>query len=196
MVTHSSKYPFRWCSFLSCLLLTDERAVYTTNPNGTAGTAEHKLWFQKAPFSWLSNLEASCQSQALLLGSSYMTTHMGFSYTLISLSQQDKNNKTTQAPGAPYLNSTLQNCEVGTIQIYPARKDTSITSGNSWTWGDTNAAVSGPIRLMMVPQNIVTDGLSVGQRVVRHPQSYLASDSLIPGSVSTVLRHCQEFPES
>ncbi|KAG6355297.1 hypothetical protein INS49_003258 [Diaporthe citri] len=67
---------------------------------------------------------------------------MGFSYTLISLSHQDKNNKTTQAPGAPYLNSTLQDCEVGTIQVYPARKDTSVTSGNSWTWGDTNAAAN------------------------------------------------------
>lgn len=104
-----------------------------------------------------------------MLGSSYMTTHMGFSYTLISLSQQDENNKTIQAPGAPYLNSTLQDCEVGTIQVYPARKDTSVTSGNSWTWGDTNAAVSGPIRLMMVLRDIVTDGFSVGQRVLRHP---------------------------
>lgn len=183
--------------FLSCFLLTNKRAVYTTNPNGTAGTAEHKLWFQKAPFSWLSNLEASCQSQALMLGSSYMTTHMGFSYTLISLSQQDKNNKTIQSPGAPYLNSTLKDCEVGSIQVYPARKDTSVTSGNSWTWGDTNAAVSGLIRLMTVARNIVTDGLPVvGQCVLRHPQSYLAGDSLIPGSVSTVFRHCQEFPQS
>lgn len=169
MVIPSSEHPFPWSVFLTCLWLTHIRAVYTTNPNGTAGTAEHKLWFQKAPFSWLSNLEASCQSQALMLGSSYMTTHMGFSYTLISLAQQDKNNKTIQAPGAPYLNSTLQDCEVGTIQIYPARKDTSVTSGNSWTWGDTNAAVSGPIRLMQAAQSIVTDGISAGQCVLRHP---------------------------
>jgi hypothetical protein len=143
VVISSSKLFFRRDRvFLDCLLLTYTRAVYTTNPNGTAGTAEHKLWFQKAPFSWLSNLEASCQSQALMLGSNYMTTHMGLSYTLISLSQQDENNKTTQSPGTPYLNNTLQDCEVGTIQIYPTRKDTSLRSPNSWTWGDTYAAVS------------------------------------------------------
>lgn len=82
-----------------------------------------------------------------MLGSNYMTTHMGFSYTLISLSQQDENNKTRQSPGAPYLNNTLQDCEVGTIQIYPARKDTSLSSPNSWTWGDTYAAVSHSTRL-------------------------------------------------
>lgn len=97
-----------------------------------------------------------------MLGSSYMTTHMGFSYTLISLSQQDENNKTTQSPGAPYLNSTLQDCEVGTVQVYPARKDTSLTSGNSWTWGDTHAAVSNPTRLTMVARHIVTNRLFPG----------------------------------
>ncbi|KAL1866692.1 hypothetical protein Daus18300_006636 [Diaporthe australafricana] len=67
---------------------------------------------------------------------------MGFSYTLISLSQQDENNKTLQTPGAPYLNNTLQDCEVGTIQVYPGRKDTSMKSANSWTWGDTYAAAN------------------------------------------------------
>lgn len=104
-----------------------------------------------------------------MLGSSYMTTHMGFSYTLISLSQQDKNNKTIQSPGAPYLNSTLQDCEVGTIQIYPARKDTSMRSGNSWTWGDTHAAVSRPTQLTIVRRIIATNRVSLGQRVLRHP---------------------------
>lgn len=181
---------------LSCLLLTDKRAVYTTNPNGTAGTAGHKLWFQKAPFSWLSNLEASCQSQALMLGSTYMTTHMGFSYTLISLSRQDENNKTIQTPGAPYLNSTLKDCEVGSIQVYPARKDTSMRSGNSWTWGDTHAAVSSPARLTIVPRNTVTDIFSAGQCILRHTCSCLARDSLIPSSIPTVVRHCQEFSQS
>lgn len=92
-----------------------------------------------------------------MLGSTYMTTHMGFSYTLISLSHQDENNKTIQAPGAPYLNSTLKDCEVGTLQVYPARKDTSMTSANSWTWGDTHAAVRDLTRLAMVPRNIMTD---------------------------------------
>lgn len=82
-----------------------------------------------------------------MLGSTYMTTHMGFSYTLISLSQQDENNKTLQTPGAPYLNNTLQDCEVGTIQVYPGRKDTSMKSANSWTWGDTYAAVSNAAHL-------------------------------------------------
>ncbi|KAI3392301.1 hypothetical protein diail_5909, partial [Diaporthe ilicicola] len=150
-------YPFRWFTWaavIGCLCASvlftvlnlgtngySLEAIYTTNPNGTAGTAE-KQWFQKPPFSWVGNLEASCQSQALMLGSNYMTTHMGFSYSLISLSYQDENNKTTQSPGTPYLNSTLQDCEVGTVQVYPARKDTSMQSANSWTWGDTYAAAN------------------------------------------------------
>lgn len=178
------------------MLLTHKRAVYTTNPNGTAGTAEHKLWFQKAPFSWLSNLEASCQSEALMLGSNYMTTHMGFSYTLISLSQQDENNKTRQSPGAPYLNNTLQDCEVGTIQIYPARKDTSLSSPNSWTWGDTYAAVSHFTRLTILFRTSVADRIHIGKCVMRRPWSCCISDCLFPGPIPAVFRHCQELPKS
>ncbi|KAK2601450.1 hypothetical protein N8I77_010899 [Diaporthe amygdali] len=151
-------YPFRWFTWaavIGCICASvlftvlnlgtsgySLEAVYTTNPNGTTGTAEHELWFQKPPFSWIGNLQASCQSQALMLGSNYMTTHLGFSYNLVSLSQQDSNNKTIQSPGAPYLNSTLRECEVGSIQVYPTRKDTSLTSANSWTWGDTYAAAN------------------------------------------------------
>lgn len=114
------------------------------NPNGTAGTAAHEYWFQKPPFSWFSKLEASCESQTIILGSTYLTTNMGLSYTLTSLSTTDHNNKTTMLPGTPYTNNTMENCVVGTINIYPERRDYSLISSNSWTWGKTYAAVSDP----------------------------------------------------
>lgn len=137
-------YPFRWFTpvFVSlaaafAVLFTfinlaadgyTQKVVYTTSPNSTMG--EHH-WYMKAPWSWISTAQFSCQSPGITIGSPYYTSNQNTaSYTV-------ENMNTTLPPATDgaaeaevyaglnaqslgittYMNNTLRSCEMETMEV-------------------------------------------------------------------------------
>ena len=75
-------YPFPWFDYVVAVFLIictviftvlnfatsgyNLKTVYTTDPNSTLA---HHYWFQKAPWSWLNSIEATCDAASLPTGS-------------------------------------------------------------------------------------------------------------------------------
>ena len=116
-------------------------SIYTTSPNTTIST---EYWFNKAPWSWGDKLKPTCQAQNIPIGYSFFTTNLGLSYTLKSVTQYDpKANETIHLPSLPYLNQTLQDCEIDSVILYTKKSDVS-ENGNGawWSWGDSTGGAT------------------------------------------------------
>lgn len=107
--------------------------VYTTDPNGTL--AENQ-WFQKAPWTLMAKVEASCQSQGLALTTQLFTTQLGLTYQLANVWSYADDGNVIISPSLTYLNNTLNNCSVNNILI-DARNSNSVGNSPYWAWKAT-----------------------------------------------------------
>lgn len=117
------------------------KTIYTTSPNETIA---EQHWYTKAPWTWSDKLKATCQAQNLPIGYQFFTTNLGLSYTLDSVTQYNKaTNQTVHLPSLPYLNQTLEDCQIDQVVLYMRKNDQS-ENGHSawWSWGDSTGAAT------------------------------------------------------
>lgn len=111
--------------------------LYTVDPNSTLVT---KYWFNALPFAWGDvKLQPTCQDIEIPFGYQFMTTNSGFYYTLNSVIYHSET-PDQQRSSLPYLNNTLKNCQVTTIDIILNKADNS-SPGNHywWSWMESSA---------------------------------------------------------
>ena len=109
----------------------DLQLQYTPDVNDTM---DADYWFQSPPFSWLSLTAVSCQPALLTTGSTYVTSNLGFIYTLDRLWQGGPFWAPDHVlPAVAYMNSSLHDCSVRAIEIDFATSD--VSSGfDWWSW--------------------------------------------------------------
>ncbi|KAF7193074.1 hypothetical protein HII31_05635 [Pseudocercospora fuligena] len=161
------------------------QSIYTTDPNSTVS---HREWYQKAPFSWLSNMDATCQAAILTAGSQYLTTGRGFVYTLDQMRLDATNGSGSGVlSSTAYKNVTLKDCDVVQISINLARADQSRYAKNRWAWGATTAQAitmctvesdNGPVGLnftMILPEVESRSGSQITENVLRQSKTAKAN---------------------
>lgn len=105
--------------------------IRTIDPNTTEA---EDYWFNNKIFTFGDQqLEPDCQGELLQVGDQFMTTNMGLSYTVWQVFT------TSQIAGVPqqyssvaYLNNTLENCRVNTVNIYLKKADASEPPATRW----------------------------------------------------------------
>jgi len=111
-------------------------SIYTTDPNTTENTYR---WFQRAPFSWISENGANCQPALLTAGATYVTSNRAFTYSLNRMRTVGSNSQTFSAAG--YQNTTMEDCQISSISVDLLRRDNTRVAADQdfWSWGATTA---------------------------------------------------------
>jgi hypothetical protein len=133
----------------------DLQPIYTSDPNSTEA---EQNWYQNKFFTWgTDNLEPKCQHTEITVGDQFMTTNLGLQYTVNAMSLQPYGSDSIQQISTvSYLNNTLENCQIDSINI-ALRKDDSAAQGDYswWSWTDSYAEA-------MAHCNILNDdGISI-----------------------------------
>lgn len=143
----SRPYPFTWFTYVAtvggivCATLFTFVALaadgyntsleYRRDLNRTLNESE---WFQKAPFSWISKLENSCQPAQLALGSVYYTSNLGLRYSLDQLwHESSPGARKHLLPAASYLHTVLEDCDVRSIEVQLNRGQ-DVSEYQRWAW--------------------------------------------------------------
>lgn len=160
----SRPYPYRWFTpvvlvggLLATVLFSvvnlaangyQLQTVYVTDPNATIS---QKYWYTTGAFGLNSKLKSTCEPQNLLLGTQLFTSNLGLSYTITKI-QHDGND--SPEPAVSYLNHTLEECQVDSVDVHLARADQSPPSSldatvvNWWTWHAGSATASATCAVM------------------------------------------------
>lgn len=139
----SRKYPFKWFKWVAIFgmfflfaiftvlnLATigyDLQPMSTTDPNSTE---TKQYWFNNVLFTWGDDkLHPKCQKRDMPVGSHFMTTNKGLTYTLKSISSQLL---AQNESSLSYFNNTLQNCGVKSINVFLRKADDSVPPKSQW----------------------------------------------------------------
>ena len=150
----SRPYPFRWFTpvvIVGGVVLTALFPVLNFAANGYVlgsqfvadpnSTLAEKAWFEKPPFSYQSNLSASCQPADIAPGTQ-LTAKSGFQYDLGSFWTEDEMGAVATSPSLTYPNNSFTDCEFQGIQIFLLNYDPE-SNGPFWNWDrDSSATVS------------------------------------------------------
>ncbi|KAK5206675.1 hypothetical protein LTR41_007668 [Exophiala xenobiotica] len=111
----------------------DLQLQYTDNPNSTFAESQ---WFNNVFFTWGDDkLKPVCQEQNLQIGTEFMTTNMGLSYTIRAITSPSNNShEIAQHSSISYLNNVLQNCRVNVVNVYLRKADWSAPPSFWWSW--------------------------------------------------------------
>lgn len=146
----SRKHPSRWFKWVVTVVFTllfgfftvfnlalsgyDLQLKHTFDPNGTQ--AEY-YWFNHPIFTWGDDkLKPVCQEEDLQVGFQFMTTNMGLSYTIKAITNDtESSNELARRSSIPYLNNSLRNCRVNSVNVYLRKADDSLPEkANWWSW--------------------------------------------------------------
>jgi hypothetical protein len=165
--TLSRTYPFRpiwiWITFfvfgVALATLTvfnvanvafSMQTIYTSDPNTTMS---HHHWFEWWFFNLGDNqLAPICQKADITVGSEFITTNSGFTYSIQTIYLTPHGSILPQEVGSmSYMNNTLEDCSVGLLNVFLRKGDTSNPGQRYWwSWALSSADA--------IPNcNIVTD---------------------------------------
>jgi hypothetical protein len=153
----SRSYPFRWftpVTILGGILFTvlfsivnvasngyQLRTIYTTDPNVTLS---ERHWFTKAPWSWTSRLQPTCESQNIQPGTQFFTNKLGLTYSLSRIwTGPSLTEATSTFPALTYLNNPLENCQVDYVTLEMQRASEASTPSAWWVWDASTASATG-----------------------------------------------------
>ncbi|KAF2006656.1 hypothetical protein P154DRAFT_421868 [Amniculicola lignicola CBS 123094] len=115
----------------------DLQLRYTTNPNDTE-TQRH--WFNRFTFGD-DKLKARCQHLHLPVGYQFITTNLGLRYTVATITQNVAG-EDLHTSMVSYLNNTLRDCEVDSINVHLEKADRSPPGGFYWSWQKSSPSIS------------------------------------------------------
>jgi hypothetical protein len=117
----------------------DLQPRYTTNPNGIES---ERCWFNSKWFTFGDDkLNPRCQRLDIPVGYQFMTTNLGLRYTVTAVTQ-NVNGTVLQRSQLSYLNNTLKDCQVDSIDIHLEKSDRSPPDGYFWSWQTSSTSVS------------------------------------------------------
>ncbi|KAF2095132.1 hypothetical protein NA57DRAFT_59879 [Rhizodiscina lignyota] len=141
-------YPFRWFTWIVVIGGIAFTALFSVLNVATNGynltTLRESHWYQRAPLSWLNNLQVTCQAQNLAVGSDFHTTNLGLSHHIQNVFGAEYSNGTRDNFAAiPYLGNYLHDCQVNEIRIKMFRVDNCSGPFCSWlSWRRSTATAS------------------------------------------------------
>jgi hypothetical protein len=115
------------------------QTIYTSDPNTTMS---HHHWFE----NWIFNLGDDklapvCQKADIPVGSQFITTNSGFTYTIQTIYFTPHGSSSPQEIGSmSYMNNTLEDCAVGLVEAFLRKSDTTDPGeGDWWSWALSTA---------------------------------------------------------
>lgn len=154
----------------------DKQPVYTNDPNGTEA---ERNWYQNRVFTWgTDNLMPECQHTEITVGYRFMTTNLGLQYTVNAISLRPYGSDSIQQISTvSYLNNTLENCQIDSINIV-LRKDDNAEQGSYfwWSWMDSNAKAIAHCNILN-DDGISTINFSASYATLATEYTYVAIDN-------------------
>ncbi|OCK73881.1 hypothetical protein K432DRAFT_311851 [Lepidopterella palustris CBS 459.81] len=150
----SRKYPFsprfKNAVFFGCCLLLVTLTVFNLATNGfnmqttysidANSTQDTKYWYNNIIFTWGDDkLDPQCQHVEIPVGYQFMTSNLGLRYTVTGIVYHNETGPQQKRPSISYLNNTLTDCQVDSVDIYLRKSDTSHPWYDWWSWVDSSA---------------------------------------------------------
>ncbi|ORY19033.1 hypothetical protein BCR34DRAFT_582590 [Clohesyomyces aquaticus] len=99
----------------------DKEFTYRTDPNTTV---KETHWYNNPVFAWGSDsLTPTCQNLQIPIGYQFITTNLGFQYTVSKIFFVSAANRTEERSSMSYHNNTLDKCDVIAIRVRMKKSD-------------------------------------------------------------------------
>lgn len=115
----------------------DMQTTYSMDANSTQ---DMKHWYNEIIFTWGDDkLDPKCQPVEIPVGYQFMTSNLGLRYTVTGIVYNETGKPQQKRPSISYLNNTLTDCQVDTVDIYLRKADTSSPWYDWWSWVESSA---------------------------------------------------------